>query len=146
MLVLALAAIGCGGHPEDTVDGTWWAQLDAVCSIGLTIDSAASTYTQQFYCPLEGGGNGADVEAGKIAVPAVNQLTFVPTKASCPTSDHSPDTAAYTLSNGHLGLVFPAGALVFERVTAPPTGTAIIRFGCWANGLFTESPLQAVGP
>lgn len=144
-LLLALVlAQGCGGDKGDPLSGVWLAPAPGGCYVGMNLDTAASAYVSSLGCTLVGGGYGSELEAGAVDLARGGKITFLPKRASCPTSDHAPKTADFKQSNDNsLALIFPSGAVLFKRAP-PPNGSAsgVALFGCWNGDVFTESPVK----
>lgn len=140
MLIGVLALVGCGGEPPqmpETADGTWALDDGDGCRVALFISGA--TYEKQTVCKVAGGGHGADVEVGGVAI-TPDTMVFKPTQASCPDAAHTTWHWNYNFSGGDL-VVFSAGGLgTFKRI---PPESAAVEFGClYEDGSFAPGPIE----
>jgi len=141
--MLSLTLVACGDD-DPSVDGDWGVAVNSVCGYGLSFKKSAGTYEWAYACALEGGGVGADYESGDADFSVAGKITFRPRKGSCAMTDHSPVTVTYSMSDDkHLTLNFPTAALLFERDTSG-SDTGVIRFGCWSEAGFTDSPVTDI--
>ncbi len=141
--VLTLAGCSFAGEdPQNELVGHWAKQLNAMCIRGLVVEPDG-TYESDVLCHLDDGTFATETELGDYAL-AGNQISFTPTQASCPSSDHAPEIVAFEVDGNLLTLALSSGTLQLGRVQGPFGGSNVAVFGCHDldAGQFTEHDLE----
>jgi hypothetical protein len=139
---LGILAGACGGDGP-TIDGGWSLPLGGTCGVVMTFDTGKKWYASQLFCQTTASGFGSEVESGDADFSVPGKVTMVPRETSCPTSDHSTDTAGYSFSGKRLILAGPQGSVFFDPIPDGPVDqSASIQYGCWDMGAFRAHPVQ----
>ena len=141
-VVLALA--GCGGDDGPDINGTWIAELNSSCALGLTFDTGAKIYVVQTLCRLTSGTLADQLEGGDADFSVSGQVTMTPRKSSCPGADARPTTAQYSFQGKNLGIVDDSGIVILEPNDSTGGGSAVAQFGCFDMGTFTPHPVESL--
>lgn len=148
---LAVFILGCGTNDDEYPDpgsdsrlyGEWINQVSSSSGLGVSFKADRSYSLISILITSTAGTTAdAEIENGTYTV-AGSTLTFTPREATCP----SPIAIwATTFSISGQTLVFhgTSAAVSFLRSTSTGGGSAIVRYGCFENGVLTPHPLAPV--
>ena len=139
-MVVAMVLFGCGSD-EPSINGNWYAEVNGACGIAATFVVSKSTYSIGMICSLSNGSFGMEMEVGDADFSVPGQVSLVPRKATCPTSDHTSETDAYSFNGSSLVIVAPSGAVAFKP-NRESGGEGAVSFGCWTMGTLEPHPLK----
>ncbi len=143
--LFGLFLLGCGGSDGgDGLEGGWAVSISSTCDFVAVFKG--SNYVVARYCPLQGGGYGAEGEQGAFTISG-NQLTTTAAQASCQSAADftKVTTAGWSVKGDTLTITFPEGALVMKRVPGgEPMDGLVLSWGCLNDMGFMPGSLSAV--
>lgn len=101
-------------------------------------------------CPLA-GAYGKILASGEVGVDATlgrfsatdDAISWETTHSTCPGDASERETVAYELlPDERLRLVWPDGAITFDRLTGASNRAGIVAFGCFSGDSFTPHPVR----
>jgi hypothetical protein len=116
--------------------GYWEASTSVSCAVAFDF-KADATYRESSACTLTDGSVGLQVAAGTFSALA-GTVTLTADEASC-VGWSKVSAANYSISGAQLTLSDSSTAILLTRMTA--SGSGVGTYGCFANGVFTASPL-----
>jgi hypothetical protein len=150
LAVGACLGAGCGGKGggSASLEGTWTASVNSICTVSATFDTHDDSYVRQFLCLRADGAQAdaqADLELGTFDASTEGWIHFQPTQVSCPTEHHPVEDDSYSFQAGKLVILTPTETVSLYPMPAsaePLTMGAPLTYGCWGGGHFTAHPLQ----
>ncbi len=142
--VLACVACGDGGEASAPgIEGVWGLEDSNGCALVMAFNG--DRYKSGFACELTSGQIGMQAGEGIYSTDG-DELTFMPSKATCPGATGDPLTVNFNISDGQLIVESPDGALILDDIGDEESSqTGALVYGCFADDrTFTESPLAPI--
>jgi len=141
--------LGCGGMagPESTraeklIIGAWVASSTTLPCFDIYDFAEGSQFDRGVACVLQDGSYGMEKQGGTYAIVDDKQIQYAISAATCPPAEVTERSGAigFSVTDAVLTLMYSNAVETFQR-QGDPTGSGIIKFGCFHGdiGKFTAS-------
>jgi hypothetical protein len=147
ILVVALLTFACGSEDlgaNDTLIGNW--QFSVITNTNVEYGVALSftkdsTYSVAWGAQLSPSIIGVEGEGGNYIIDE-KTIWFTPTNSSCPSHDHTPYSAVFSVEKDMLQLANASGGVIYKRSENVTPANILVKFGCWDNDILTPHSIE----